>query len=339
MAVASKPTRCSYPHKLARSPYPILDRVKVLVLVSFLLSAAILVAQPAPRAELSPTKAKNLAELMCRQLPNVATLIENRIILPSAELPPPPPPQEPEIIDDVYDALAQLGPYSVPCLTDRLLDTHWTLDPRTEPLLGTPLVGDVAYMILEDKGLPDFIPQLSHNKRPRMDDYFLWPSFGDHRKQLQNAVRAWLAKHPDCCGAPPRLRETSPTQLKFRMSRKDLDNARGDFSRLRLGMSPEDVLTILPDPDAIDRSDDPDHWQQMLLGDCANDHNENLAYIYFIERWADEIARRDPLRDRYVIVFFSAERKLTRMFSNVADIPPMFPQSGRRWQRLAWGEP
>jgi len=123
------------------------------------------------------------------------------------------------------------------------------------------------------------------------------------------------------------------------MSRKDLDNARGDFSRLRLGMSPEDVLTILPDPDAIDRSDDPDHWQQMLLGDCANDHNENLAYIYFIERWADEIARRDPLRDRYVIVFFSAERKLTRMFSNVADIPPMFPQSGRRWQRLAWGEP
>jgi hypothetical protein len=316
-----------------------MNRVKALLLVSFSLQAAILFAQPGPRAELSPTEAKNLAELMCRQIPNVATLLENHIILPSTELPPPPPPEEPETIDDVYDALAQLGPYSVPCLTDRLLDTHWTLDPRTEPLLGAPLVGDVAYMILQEKGVPDFIPRLSHKKRPRMDDYFLWPRVGDHRKQLQNAVRAWLAKHPDCCGAQPSLRETSPTQLKFRMSRNELYNTRTDFSRLRLGMSPEEVLTIRPSPDAIDQSGDPDHWHQMLLGYCANDHNENLAYIYFIERWADEIARRDPLRDHYVIVFFSAERKLTRMFSNITDIPPMFPRSETTWQRLAWGEP
>ena len=59
------------------------------------------------------------------------------------------------------------------------------------------------------------------------------------------------------------------------------------------------------------------HFKIALLGDCARDHNETLAYIYFTERWTDAIAQRDPLRDRYIIVFFSAEDKLTRMFSNV----------------------
>jgi len=40
-----------------------------------------------------------------------------------------------------------------------------------------------------------------------------------------------------------------------------------------------------------------------------------------------------------VIVFFSATGKLTRMFSNVAEIPPMFPKTEGSWQQLAWGEP
>ena len=101
-------------------------------------------------------------------------------------------------------------------------------------------------------------------------------------------------------------------------------------------MKPEQVLKIAGKPDAIDPGDNsPDHWHTALLGDCANDHNEKLAYIYFIERWADEIARRDPLRDRYVIVFFSGEGKLTRMFSNVASIAPILPpRSYRAWLRL-----
>jgi hypothetical protein len=76
---------------------------------------------------------------------------------------------------------------------------------------------------------------------------------------------------------------------------------------------------------------------QQLLGICSGDHNENLAYIYFVERWTEEIGRRDPLHDRYVIVYFSAEGKFTRMFSNIADIPPVFPQSAASWQRLLWG--
>lgn len=177
-----------------------------------------------------------------------------------------------------------------------------------------------------------------------MDDYFLWPSVGDHRKQLQNAVRAWLVKHPDCCGTVPTLRGTAPSQLKAQMSKADLEEARTKFARLRLGMSPAEVLKIKGRPDATDRSaangeQDADHWHTNLLGDCANDHNENLAYIYFSERWTDEIARRDPIRDRYAIVFFSAEGKLTRMFSNIADIPPIFPQNEVRWEQLMWGEP
>jgi hypothetical protein len=63
-----------------------------------------------------------------------------------------------------------------------------------------------------------------------------------------------------------------------------------------------------------------------------------LAYIYFVERWGEEIALRDPLHDQYVILYFSGEGKFTRMFSNVADISPIFPQSTASWQRLMWGE-
>jgi hypothetical protein len=277
-----------------------------------------------------------LAEFMCRQLPNVGTIPEI-ISSNGPSVNPPPPPQEPPVTDDVYDALTQLGPYSLPCLTDRLLDSRWTLDPRTEPLLGAPVVGDVAYMILGDKGVPDFLPQLTHKKPGQlmMDDYFLWPRVGDHRLRLQTAVREWLVKHPSCCGAPPNLRDSAPTQLKSRMSKIDLEKARSGFSRLRLGMSPEEVLKITGNPDAMDRgTSDTDHRHTNLLGFCANDHGENLAYIYFTERWTDEIARRDPLRDRYVVVFFSTEGKLTRLFSNVVTIMPMFPRTYADWLRL-----
>ena len=76
-----------------------------------------------------------------------------------------------------------------------------------------------------------------------------------------------------------------------------------------------------------------------LLGFCSNDRNEKLAYIYFTDRWSDEIARRDPLRDRYVILFFSAEGKFTRMFSNISEIPPIFPNTQAMRERVMWGSP
>jgi hypothetical protein len=311
---------------------------KHLLLFLFLSQIFRLFAQPAPRPELTATEAKNLAELMCGQLPNVGTIFATiRIEIPETSHPV--PPQESMVTDDVYDALVRLGPYSLHCLTDKLADSRWMPDPRSEPLVGAPVVGDIAYMILGEKGMPDFIAKLAHKKpgELREDDFFIWPSTGNHRQLLQDTVREWLTKHPDCCGAAPILRSTAPSVLKFRMPKADLEKARGQFLHLRLGMSPEQVLTTMPNPDAIDRGPDSGaaHWDTALLGDCAVDHNETLAYIYFIERWADEIVRRDPLRDRYVIVFFSGEGKLTRTFSNVATIAPILPpRSYRAWLRL-----
>jgi quinol monooxygenase YgiN len=209
-------------------------------------------------------------------------------------------------------------------------------------------VGDVAYMILADKGVQDVLPELAHKKpnELRMDDYFLWPSIGNHRLRLQTAVRGWLLKHSNCCAAPPIIWTANLSAPKLRMPATDLTRARTRFSQLRPGMSPAQVLAIAGKPDGIDRGNDgstqtPQSSAERigLLGYCAGDHNENLAYIYFIERWTDKVALRDPLRDRYVILFFSSEGKFTRMFSNVAVIPPIFPSIEAIWQRLMWGEP
>ena len=156
-------------------------------LVWLLISSPALFAQAASVNGLAPDQATKLAELMCRQIPNVTSIIESMQITAIDS----PPSADPFVSDDVYDTLVRLGPYAVPCLVNRLASSRWMPDPRSEPLLGTPLVGDVAYMILADKGVPDFIPKLSHKKAAdlRMDFYFTWPSVGDHRQRLQKAVR------------------------------------------------------------------------------------------------------------------------------------------------------
>lgn len=303
-------------------------------------------AQPTASGALEPGDATRLAKLMCRQLPNVTSIIAT-VQIQGGEAKP--AAEDPLVIDDVYDALVWLGPYSLPCLVDRLADTQWMPDPRSEPLLGTPLIGDVAYMILGDKGVSDVLPALAHRKPNdmRMDDWFTWPTVGDHRRRLQIAVREWLRQHPNCCAAPPVGRKAALSGVKFRMSASDLARVAVQFSRLRPGMSPAQVLEIAGKPDAVDkrgeRGDEPFSIANArlvgLLGFCSGDRNENLAYIYFTERWTDLVSRRDPLRDRYVIVFFSAEGKFTRMFSNVAGISPIFPSTVAAWHRLMWGEP
>lgn len=316
-----------------------------LLLLLLPLAAGTSVPQTASPA-FEPGEATALAELMCRQLPNVTSIIAT-VQIPDAE--PGPAAEDPPVMDDVYDALVWLGPYSVPCLLDRLEDTQWMPDPRSEPLMGTPLVGDVAYMILGDKGVPDVLPGLAHRKldEMRMDDWFLWPSAGDHRRRLQIAVREWLSQHPNCCAAPRVIRKAALSGVKFRMSASELARASAQFSRLRPGMSSAQVLEIAGKPDAVDkrgeRGDEPFSVASAqlvgLLGLGAGDRNENLAYVYFTERWTEVVSRRDPLRDRYVILFFSAEGKFTRMFSNVADISPIFPPTMAAWHRLMWGEP
>jgi hypothetical protein len=319
--------------------------LKVLFL-TLSLSLTRLFAEPAPPGNLNEAEARKLAELMCRQLPNVATILETIRVPTNAQNNTIEPATEPPVIDDVYDALVWLGRSSLPCLTNRLTDTRWMPDPRSEPLLGVPLIGDVAYMILADKGVPDVLPKLAH-KRPdqlRMDDYFLWPSAGDHRVRLQAAVQGWLAEHPNCCAGPSIVRKLA-SKPSFKMSANELATMRARMSRLSPGVSTEQVLKIAGKPDAIDKREENQSTTSAsvsqhigLLGFCAADREENLAYIFFAERWTSDIFRRDPLRDRYVILFFSTEGKFTRMFSNIADIPPIFPPSEATWHRL-WVEP
>lgn len=291
---------------------------------------------------LSASQATQLANLMCRQLPNLTSAHDAVVVLPSPkDLSIKKESQESFLWDDVYDTLVKLGAYSVPCLVAHLTDTRWMPDPRMEPLLGTPVVGDVAYMVLMDKGVLDLLPILAHKnpKNMRMDDWFIWPNIGNHRLQLQNAVRAWLLKHPQCCGVPQSVNDTKPPNPISRMSTSQLAQAQARFTHLRPGMTMAQVLEAAGKPDDVDSSDESDRKSEgsNLLGIGAPDRNENSAYIYFVERWTKEIGRRDPLRDRYIILFFSATGVMTRMFSNVAEIPPLFPRSQSAWYQVMWG--
>jgi hypothetical protein len=246
----------------------------------------------------------------------------------------------------VYDTLINLGKYSVPCLVDRLGDTTWMPDPRMEPLLGAPVVGDVAYMVLGDKGVPDLLPSLVRKKPHdiRMDEYFEWPSRGHNRLRLQAAVRKWTVEHPDCCAAPAPVR-THLSQPLFRMSREELAAARQRFAKLRPGMSSREVQRIAGTPVAVQQQDAMGETNQetdhplYLMGFGSLNHNERSAYIYFVERWSQDIGHRDPLLDRYIIVYFNESGHFTRLFSNVAEISPIFPKNARSWERLMWGEP
>src|SRR5215813_4490889 len=67
---------------------------------------------------LSATEATRLAELMCRQLPNSAAF----------------PGKGSLIGDDVHDTLVLLGNFALPCLIDRITDSTWMPDPRSDPL-------------------------------------------------------------------------------------------------------------------------------------------------------------------------------------------------------------
>jgi SanA protein len=297
-----------------------------------------------PRATLGAKEAERLAKTMCAQLPNLGAFVEHLEVGALHA-----PGVEPDtnlafglIGDDTFDALFRLGSYSVPCLVDRLDDTRWMPDPRTEPLSGAPLVADVAYMVLLKKGVPDLLPALAHQKNMRMDEYFRWPSSAGHRKQLQNAVRTWVREHPACCGDSEIDLRAASAQPVVHMTEDQVVEVGEKFRRLRPGMDPEEVLRLVGAPDAEDRGDVGSANSQhspMLLGGASNHRNEKLAYIYFTERWADEISRRDPLHDSYVILYFSGQDRFIRMFSNVPEIAPMVPSDSSAWKRMAGGDP
>jgi hypothetical protein len=314
----------------------------------WLASATTISAQQNTADGLDPDRATKLAEMMCRQLPNVQSMFETakRETPDEVERETHDTDVAPPLEDDVHDTLLRLGQYSLPCLVDELTDVRWMPDPRQEAMMGPPLVGDVAYLILLDLGVPDILPTLGDQPpdMPGMLFYTWWPSVGKNRLKLQVAVRAWVQSHPDCCAPQHTSGQAGLPQPKFRMTEADLMEARARFSRLHPGMSREEVLKVAGKPDAMDPSKDkpsdssPEGSEgNNLLGYCAMNHNEQLAYIYFTERWTDGVARRDPPRDRYVILLFSGKNKFTRMFSNIAEIPPVFPHSERAWMKLMWG--
>jgi len=245
--------------------------------------------------------------------------------------------------DDTYSGLRRLGPYALSCLVDHLTDARWSPDPRTEPLLGAPVVGDVAYMILGDLGVPDLLPGLAgkQSSELRTDDYFTWAATANHRLLLQNAVKGWLRENPNCCGSLPIELKAAPPRPNLRMPESELARARAQLARLRPGMLKDEALSLAGKPDALEFQSegqrDTRSQSSGLLDFSTLDHNETQAAIYFIERWADEIFRRDPLRDRYVILYFSGEGKFARMFSNVPTIPPIYPARECEWQRILWG--
>lgn len=330
------------------------DRIiQLLFLVLFLLaSAATISAQQAIPNGLAPDQATRLAAMMCRQLPNVQSMFDSAKSETADDVDDETNLEdevkyETLLEDDVHDTLLRLGRYSLSCLVDELTDVRWMPDPRQEAMMGPPLVGDVAYLILLDMGVPDILPTLGDQPpdMPGMLFYTWWPSVGKNRLRLQAAVRDWVQSHPDCCAPPHIADQASQAQPKFRMTAADLVGARARFSRLRPGMSPEEVLKIAGKPDAmeprsgnLDDSSSEGSEGNHLLGYCAMNHNEHLAYIYFTERWTDDIARRDPLRDRYVILLFSGKNRFTRMFSNIAEIPPIFPHSRKVWLKLMWNQ-
>jgi hypothetical protein len=295
-------------------------------------------ASLAQERALNPAEAGELADLMCRQLPNLTTFDENAIVVAAPVSRASPVIQLP-LNDDVFATLRMLGKYSLGCLTDRITDVRWMPDPRTEPLLGAPLVGDVAYMVLTSKGVPDLLPGLAHRdiNTLRMDFWFHWPTLGNNRLKLQAAVRRWITLHPNCCGE---IEPVTGGAVKFRMSGAELRAASVRVSRLRPGMNDKQVLGILGKPDAEDNKPtvmgDPSGPGLLTIG--SRDRNEDVAWIYFFERWTDKVGLRDTLRDRYVILYF-AENRFVNAFSNVEEIAPIFPRTKSEWERAMWGPP
>lgn len=276
-------------------------------------------AQSTPPAPLHQQQLAKLADRMCSQLPNLA-------LLPFKD--------DRFSGDDVHDTLVMLGPLSIPCLVDRITDETWMPDPRQAPTAPDVRAGDIAFLILNRLGV-DFdvvLPMLDKEKweGAGIYAYFAWANQPGNRKRLQEAVRDWLRNHPDCCRSEPSPRRDSRIQPGFRLSSPELSQLQQKLARLQPGMDAEPILQALGPTDFT-----PDKKSLCTSLGMAK-RGEGSTALYFVERWSEPHAARDFLRDRYVILFFSEQGKFIRLFSNVEEIPPIFPASQEAWFRLAW---
>ncbi len=267
-------------------------------------------------------EAKELAELMCRQLPN-ASAFPMKSFLSG---------------DDVHDTLVLLSGVAKPCLVEHLTDSTWMPDSRSEPLADFH-AGDAALWILTDAGLDwDSVitPLLDPKKQNEIGvfEYFNWVNQGNHRKLVQDAVKHWLVLHPESCGSEADFTGSAETNASDKLSPQRLIALQQALAKLKPGMDEKLARHILGPSDA---EADPEH----LDGVMDLNRYEKSAAFYFIKtqenpKGKPELNRRNFLHDRYIIVFFSENGKLVRVFSNLPELAPIFPRSEKLWTRMIY---
>jgi len=268
---------------------------------------------------LNAREARDLAELMCQQLPNAAAFPMKSFLSG----------------DDVHDTLVLLSGFAQPCLVNHLADSTWMPDSRSEPLADFH-AGDAALWILSDAGLDwdgVITPLLDPKKAKSIGvfEYFDWVNKRDHRKVVQQTVKLWLQQHPNCCGSERDFGDTEIAPV-YKITPQRFAELQQAWTKLQPGMDESLARQILGAPDAVA---DPEH----LDGIMDLNRFEKSAEFYLVENRTGKdgkfaFRRRDPLRDRYVIVFYSGNGKFVRAFSNVPELPPIYPPSEKRWSAM-----
>jgi hypothetical protein len=263
--------------------------------------------------------AKELAELMCQQLPNAAAFPMKSFMSG----------------DDVHDTLVLLSSVAQPCLINHLADSAWMPDSRSEPLADFH-AGDAALWILADAGLDwDIVVPLLNQKKwagVGVFEYFEWVNQGNHRKVVQQAARKWLQKHPDCCGTSTDFADNTGSAPVSKISSQRFTELQHAWKQLKPGMGEQAARKLLgPSDDTAD----PEHMD----GVADLNRFEQSAEFYIVENRSGkdgrfDCRRRSFLRDRYVIVFYGENGKFIRAFSNVPELPPIFPKSEESWHSM-----
>ena len=264
---------------------------------------------------LSLNEATRLAEQMCRQLPNAAGFPMKSFLSG----------------DDVHDTLVLLSGVAQPCLVEHLADSGWMPDSRSEPLADFH-AGDAAFWILADAGLNwDIVVPLLNQKRWNgvgVYEYFDWVNRGNHRKAVQQTARKWLQEHPDCCGTAADFTDAAEEAPISKISPERFRELQLAWKQLKPGMDAQLARKLLGSPEA---TADTERMEVMDLN-----RFEKSAEFYVVENRTGkngtfDFMRRDSLRDRYVIVFYGENGKFIRAFSNVAELPPIYPTNEKLW--------
>jgi hypothetical protein len=101
--------------------------------------------------------------------------------------------------DDVYNGLKAATPEVLPCLIDRVTDTHQMRDPRRSITVDSVAVGDVAVFLVWDLGHfaagEEMPPALrAAFKEEGVNAYFRYVAKPANRKAMQKYLRGWYQK-------------------------------------------------------------------------------------------------------------------------------------------------